>query len=104
MERCLRRRNIYIPKGVPNASEVFLFSEKIVRRGFLPSHSNHHASSQVEPLRLKGQALNPPPLEGQELYYLFRGNFKLLCLQPLTQLNPPPLIQEEGLKLLKMNN
>ncbi|MBR6805212.1 MAG: hypothetical protein IKM47_01655, partial [Bacteroidaceae bacterium] len=51
-----------------------------VRRGFLPSHSNHHASSQVEPLRLKGQALNPPPLEGQELYYLFRGNFQLLRL------------------------
>ena len=34
MERCLRRRNIYIPKGVPNASEVFLFSKEKVRRGF----------------------------------------------------------------------
>ena len=28
MERCLRRRNIYIPKGVPNASEVYFFPRK----------------------------------------------------------------------------
>ena len=35
MERCLRRRNIYIPKGVPNASEVFLFFPEKSSEGVL---------------------------------------------------------------------
>ncbi len=63
MERCLRRRNIYIPKGVPNASEVFLFSEKKVRRGFLTHRTTINHTTRGKPLRLqKTSFLNPPPL------------------------------------------
>ena len=53
MERCLRRRNIYIPQGVPNASEVFLFSEKKVRRGFLTHRTTINHTTRGKPLRLQ---------------------------------------------------
>ena len=53
MERCLRRRNIYIPKGVPNASEVFLFSKEKVRRGFLTYRIAINRTTRGKPLRLQ---------------------------------------------------
>ena len=73
MERCLRRRNIYIPKGVPNASEVFhFFPQGKSRRGF---------PNPAKKADLVHELQTPPSLE--------------------QTLNPPPLIQEEEFKTNK---
>ena len=49
--------------GVPNACEVFLFSEKKVRRGFFTHRTTINHTTRGKPLRLqKLSFLNPPPL------------------------------------------